>query len=243
MNEQWKMVPIEPTAEMHDAARDWSIERYGKAVGSDGSSGCYAAMLAAAPVPPAGDVEVRPIGYVSKSVIDELSAGNHVPACITSSSKSRTNQHPGPDFIREIAIFDSSHVSRLTAEREALQQRLNIADQRVCDLTTERSGLAAELSHVREERDSYQRVGIQAQSELTKALSWLGHAKPLLHSGGFNLAADDIGNYLAHQSVPAAKGGACWSCKRPVTMAQWREADGNCPHCGVEIDEAEGLKP
>jgi len=33
----------------------------------------------------------------------------------------------------------------------------------------------------------------------------------------------------------------CWSCNRPYTMEQRSEADGNCPHCGVEIelDDAE----
>ena len=38
-------------------------------------------------------------------------------------------------------------------------------------------------------------------------------------------------------------GGKCWSCKEPVTLIEWVEADGNCPHCNAEIDEAEGIKP
>lgn len=29
---------------------------------------------------------------------------------------------------------------------------------------------------------------------------------------------------------------ACWSCKKPVTMRERAEADGNCPHCDVELD-------
>lgn len=28
----------------------------------------------------------------------------------------------------------------------------------------------------------------------------------------------------------------CWSCKNPVTMKQRANADGDCPHCGVELD-------
>lgn len=48
----YKMVPVEPTEAMHDAARDWSIQRYGKAIGSDASRGCYSVMLAAAPTTP-----------------------------------------------------------------------------------------------------------------------------------------------------------------------------------------------
>lgn len=28
----------------------------------------------------------------------------------------------------------------------------------------------------------------------------------------------------------------CWSCRAPVTMANRADADGNCPHCEVELD-------
>lgn len=48
----YKLVPTEPTEAMHDAARDWSIQRYGKAIGSDASRGCYSVMLSAATAPP-----------------------------------------------------------------------------------------------------------------------------------------------------------------------------------------------
>lgn len=45
----WRLVPVEPTETMHDAARDWSHAKYGKPIGTDASAGCWAAMLAAAP--------------------------------------------------------------------------------------------------------------------------------------------------------------------------------------------------
>ncbi|MGL4649975.1 MAG: hypothetical protein ACRC1H_11245 [Caldilineaceae bacterium] len=45
----WKLVPVEPTEKMLNAARDWSRNKYGSPVGNDGAQGCYAAMLAAAP--------------------------------------------------------------------------------------------------------------------------------------------------------------------------------------------------
>ena len=38
----------EPSEAMTDAARDWSIKKYGKAVGSDGSTGCWQSMIDAA---------------------------------------------------------------------------------------------------------------------------------------------------------------------------------------------------
>lgn len=47
--EGWQLVPIEPTEEMHHAARDWSVKMYGKAIGFEASHGCYKAMLATAP--------------------------------------------------------------------------------------------------------------------------------------------------------------------------------------------------
>jgi len=80
------------------------------------------------------------------------------------------------DAIRDLIGINRSTCANLRAERDDLHQRLNIADQRVDDL----------------------------QADLTKALGWLKHAKPFLHSGGFHSAADDIGNFLAHQSSPAA---------------------------------------
>ena len=53
----WKLVPHEPTEEMLNAARDWSIKKNGMGVGNDQATGCYAAMLAAAPAqPPIGDM-------------------------------------------------------------------------------------------------------------------------------------------------------------------------------------------
>lgn len=46
--EGYALVPVEPTEAMLNAARDWSLKKYGQAVGNDGARGCYAAMLAAA---------------------------------------------------------------------------------------------------------------------------------------------------------------------------------------------------
>ena len=45
--EGFVLVPKEPTQTMLDSARDWSAKKYGKAVGNDGASGCYKAMIEA----------------------------------------------------------------------------------------------------------------------------------------------------------------------------------------------------
>ena len=47
----WKIVPVNPDEPMLLAARDWSLAKYGKAVGNDGATGCYKVMLSAAPSP------------------------------------------------------------------------------------------------------------------------------------------------------------------------------------------------
>lgn len=41
------VVPKEPNSTMLDAARDWSIKKYGQGVGNDGATGCWRTMLAA----------------------------------------------------------------------------------------------------------------------------------------------------------------------------------------------------
>ncbi len=50
--EGWRLAPADPTPDMLDAARDWSVKKYGIGVGNDGAEGCWRAMLAAAPTPP-----------------------------------------------------------------------------------------------------------------------------------------------------------------------------------------------
>lgn len=49
--EGWQMVPVEPTQKMLDSARDWSIRINGIGIGNEQASGCYSALLAAAPKP------------------------------------------------------------------------------------------------------------------------------------------------------------------------------------------------
>ena len=43
------VAPVVATEKMHDKARDWSDDKYGRPIGLDASKGCYTAMLAARP--------------------------------------------------------------------------------------------------------------------------------------------------------------------------------------------------
>lgn len=46
---KFKLVPVEPDEGMLAAARVWSYMKYGKPIGDDAATGCYAAMIEAAP--------------------------------------------------------------------------------------------------------------------------------------------------------------------------------------------------
>lgn len=153
MNEQWKMVPVEPTEEMI----------YWIATGAHrGDSGkeIWSEALAYAPVPPDGG-EVQDS---AKMEFDKLSHA-HVLAICRGAAASCTEQHSYMqgaktdsknwfphkwviDAIRNLIGINQStcltlrdDTTRLQSEVSALQQRLNIADQRVSDLTAERDGL------------------------------------------------------------------------------------------------------
>jgi hypothetical protein len=49
-----------------------------------------------------------------------------------------------------------------------------------------------------------------------------------------------LGDSAATSLTPAPQGTAselrCWSCCKPYTLKQRGDADGDCPHCGVEIE-------
>lgn len=97
----------------------------------------------------------------------------------------------------------SAHITRIQAEVSALQQRLNIADQRVCDLTAEREGLQAEVKHLDLKVSEYDYAFDSQSSELTKAMALLVDAQDRYQHG--TLGWYDIQDFLSRQSAPAAK--------------------------------------
>lgn len=92
------------------------------------------AVLADAPVSPAGDVEVVKVQY-------RLTAG---PATGWSFWFDGNGEGFSDSYEVEVReLVDRAHVTRLQAEVSALQQRLNIADQRVCDPEKDKQRLDA----------------------------------------------------------------------------------------------------
>lgn len=53
---------------------------------------------------------------------------------------------------------------------------------------------------------------------------------------GWNACLDAIANARAASPQPVGQTAQCWSCKKHYTEAKRSEADGNCPHCGAEIE-------
>ncbi len=160
MGSQWKLVPVEPTetmvingfeSEPDECFTDEEVwEQY------QGMSGCqqaafraklcWAAMLAAAPAPPQGDTQTvgereeftnwvrrewpqAPLNYVRDLLPeDDPRYGEYCDERI---------QRAWVSWQARAALSrpDAAEVARLTAERNALQQRLNAADQRIDELT------------------------------------------------------------------------------------------------------------
>jgi hypothetical protein len=112
MNNQWKLVPVEPLLNMmSDKDHDTRIMAERELL----------AALAAPPLPPTGgQPEVV-------AVINE--EGEHFKETVV-------EHRPGIDRLPVgTELVDRAHVNRLQAERDALQLRLNAADQRIDELT------------------------------------------------------------------------------------------------------------
>jgi len=63
--EGWKLLPKVPDETMLNAARDWSVKKYGIGVGNDGAIGCYGAMYDAAQQhPEASPAVAQPVAVV-----------------------------------------------------------------------------------------------------------------------------------------------------------------------------------
>jgi hypothetical protein len=150
MNTQWKLVPVEPTetmvingfeSEPNECFTDEEVwEQYQEMSGCQQAAFraklCWAAMLGSAPSAPTdGQIEVV-------AVINEQ--GEYF-------KETFVEHRPGIDRLPVgTELVDIAHVIRLTAERDALQLRLNEADQRVDELSgssTDRSPQDYAIEH------------------------------------------------------------------------------------------------
>lgn len=101
------------------------------------------ALLAAAPVPPAGGEVEMPSARQS---FDGWFTSDLGLPCDTNTSFVGAAAEPWRAW-KACAEVYSVHVTRLQAENAALRQRLNVADQRYDDLVTDRSPEAYAIEH------------------------------------------------------------------------------------------------
>ena len=121
MNTRWKLVPIEPTREMLVAA-----------LKTNGACPIYAAMLGAAPAPPKADA--GPVAWmIAKRYYSDHPIPNDAGYEVV-----EFHQNPKcPELEKYTPLYthpDAGDFAPVTAERDALQLRLNAADQRIYEL-------------------------------------------------------------------------------------------------------------
>lgn len=144
MNSQWKLVPVEPTetmvingfeSEPNECFTDDEVwEQYQEMSGCQQAAFraklCWAAMISSSPTSPEEDAQP-----VMKLEAERLwgGAGEYVVSFVKPGWLDECRKTGG-----EFLLYthpDAGKVARLTAERDALQQRLNAADQRIDELT------------------------------------------------------------------------------------------------------------
>jgi hypothetical protein len=155
MSQEWKLVPVRPTEEM-------LIAGYATVHPDQLLVSAYQAMLAAAPVPPAG-VEVEVLGYSVK--------GNRYAIRLTKAELLELYEGYTGDALVE--LVDRAHVTRLQADFKAKYQDHKRDLQKAWD---ERDALKAEVERVSTDRDYCKRVashnkevGEELQQRLTIA--------------------------------------------------------------------------
>lgn len=131
MNNQWKMVPVEPTPEMYAAASTDSWEQ-----GLLGAG--YKAMLTAAPVPPAGDVEV--LGYVS------FVGKDHVRVTLDCHAPTLNTQVVNRVYATQL----EADCQALQSERDGLLAKLETMRRKNNELNDTEARLQSELTKARE---------------------------------------------------------------------------------------------
>ncbi|MFJ3486210.1 hypothetical protein ACIPL1_22835 [Pseudomonas sp. NPDC090202] len=184
MNQEWKLVPVVPTKEMmlNDSACQHHDHDDLSCIQRNMRRGIWDKMIAAAPVPPAGEeVEVYERMSPKSMVIQRASDGEYVCEMIACENA----------LVADM-LSHGAHVTRLTAENARLQGEIEASrdlfetKRRVNrKLRTERRNLQSELTEARELQE-------ETAAELIRIKASLGVA---------------IEAILAHQSAPAAKDG------------------------------------
>ena len=137
MNQESKLVPVEPTEEMSKAGMRWLTGIQHMRVGDkrNALNEAFKAMLAAAHVPPAGG-EVEVLGWLFDSgpvqtITDRWDVAKHVPYSATE-------------------LVDRVHVTRLQADLADARSYIEFVDAESAFFKKERDLLQSELTKARE---------------------------------------------------------------------------------------------
>lgn len=72
--------------------------------------------------------------------------------------------------------------------------------------------------------------------EASRAPASAGQAKGSIPKRAWSKEAEMMESWANLDAGQAGQVTKCWSCQKPYTANERSEADGHCPHCGVEID-------
>jgi len=202
MSKEWKLVPVEPTYEMGVAgskAFSFDVKTvYSAMIAAAPDNRCHGEKCTAGAWPNSAEHSkeclkeaaksqgwsVPPaVGEVEVLTLFEQVIGKDPQAYLAGSTVYQVTE-------AEVLAFASAHVTHLTAERDALKAEV----ERLGEL------LAKEGRHF----DAVWQKGLDLQSELTKALELLAKGQ---HYGPY-LWNKTVGEFLVHQTAPAAKGGS-----------------------------------
>jgi len=222
-------------------------------------------------VPPAGDVEVFSMKYGERPTEGDGQLIRHADhlAVVTRLTAERDGLKSSEELLRAELAWSENDCRDLMKERDGLLADVNALTEHRDELKMQRdrwvrmhNNLQSELTKAREllSANATDFEGIRralASFHKENQEQWCGYLDDSLGICLFRIK--EMAAYLAipiahnadescGQDAEAAKGGEsigakCWSCKQPVTLMEWVETDGQCPHCDAEIDEAEGLKP
>jgi hypothetical protein len=242
MNQEWKLVPVEPTENMvingfesvpDEGFTDEEVwERYQDMSGCQQAAFraklCWAAMLANAPLPPAS---------VDPAVVGHFYEGDVMGDQFSKLSLKHYYRRHGAaehEYIQPVALIRQedhrTHMIRLLAENAALQQRLLLMGQKV-----QQSDQMLNASGVREAA-LQQRLTI-ADQRVDDLESDIAAARELLKHGSSPTPAhcESVLDFLSGQSAPAAKGEEplCLLCLDEKTVPGPKAGDfvRDCPDC------------
>lgn len=114
---------------------------------------------------------------------------------------------------------------------------------RQAGLSTLRGPFDALIAHIDAQLAAARAAALEEAAVLCRSVSKDCTKDDLHTSFAIEELADRISALATQPAAPTEAAPTCWSCKKAYTLGQRADADGNCPHCGVEIELDEPASP